>query len=176
MNYSEIKYCDIANGPGVRTSLFVSGCRRHCKNCFNYMTWDFQYGNPFTEEVQEQILKSLEPEYVDGLTLLGGEPFEPENQRELVKFVRKVRDRFPKKNIWAFSGNTLEEILDGPAHCEVTEEFLSYLDVLVDGPFVQELYDIRLRFRGSSNQRILDLKQSLQQGSAVWWSDKEQWG
>lgn len=175
MNYSEIKYCDIANGPGVRTSLFVSGCRRHCKNCFNYMTWDFSYGNPFTEEVQDKVLKSLEPDYVDGLTLLGGEPFEPENQRELVKFVKKVRMRFPEKSIWAFSGNTLEEIQEGHAHCEVTEELLSHIDVLVDGPFIQDLYDIRLRFRGSSNQRILDLKKSLQQGAAVAWEDSSKW-
>lgn len=175
MNYSEIKYCDIANGPGVRTSLFVSGCRRHCKNCFNYMTWDFSYGNLFTVEVQEKILKSLEPDYVDGLTLLGGEPFEPENQAGLLDFVRQVRKRYPEKSIWAFSGNTLEEILNGQAHCEVTEELLSYLDVLVDGPFIQDLYDIRLRFRGSSNQRILDVQKSLQQKEAVEWKDTSEW-
>ena len=175
MNYSEIKYCDIANGPGIRTSLFVSGCRRHCKNCFNYMTWDFSYGNLFTVEVQEKILKSLEPDYVDGLTLLGGEPFEPENQAGLLDFVRQVRKRYPEKSIWAFSGNTLEEILNGQAHYEVTEELLSYLDVLVDGPFIQDLYDIRLRFRGSSNQRILDVQKSLQQKEAVEWKDTSEW-
>lgn len=175
MNYSEIKYCDIANGPGVRTSLFVSGCRRHCKNCFNHMTWDFAYGRAFTAEVQEEILESLSPDYVDGLTLLGGEPFEPENQRGLLGLVQEVKKRFPKKSIWVFSGNTLEEILAEPVKCEVTQTFLSYLDVLVDGPFVQELYDIRLRFRGSSNQRILDLQESLKVKEAVWWKDPSPW-
>lgn len=171
MNYSEIKYCDIANGPGIRTSLFVSGCRRHCKNCFNQMTWDFGYGSAFTEEVKEKIFESLEPEYVDGVTLLGGEPFEPENQRGLLPFVKELKQRFPHKSIWAFSGNTLEEILKGRAHCEVTDELLSLLDVLVDGPFVQELYDISLQFRGSTNQRILDLKESLKEGTPILWRD-----
>lgn len=175
MNYSEIKYCDIANGPGVRTSLFVSGCRRHCKNCFNAMTWDFAYGNPFDEAAHEKILKSLEPDYIEGLTILGGEPFEIENQRGLLPFIRKVKETYPDKTIWAFSGNTLEEIREGHAHCEVTDELLSYLDVLVDGPFVQELYSIRLRFRGSANQRILDLGKSLKMGTAVEWEDASCW-
>jgi anaerobic ribonucleoside-triphosphate reductase activating protein len=173
MNYSEIKYYDIANGVGVRTTLFVSGCRRHCKNCFNAMTWDFAAGQPFTEEVQNKILDSLAPAYVSGLTLLGGEPFEPENQRGLIDFVREVRRRYPDKTIWAFSGNTLEEIQSGHAHCEVTDELLSYIDVLVDGAFVEELHDITLRFRGSANQRLLDLPKTLAQGKAVWWDEKE---
>lgn len=173
MNYSEIKYCDIANGPGIRTSLFVSGCRLHCKNCFNYMAWDFASGKPFTQETEEKIYKSLEPEYVDGVTLLGGEPFEPENQQGLLPFVRELKRRFSNKSIWAFSGNTFEAITAGKAHCEVTDELLSYIDVLVDGPFVQELYDISLRFRGSSNQRLLDVRESLRQQEAVWWKDKE---
>lgn len=175
MNYSEIKYCDIANGPGVRTSLFVSGCRRHCKNCFNEMTWDFQYGNLWTKDIEEYVLESLSPEYVDGLTILGGEPFEPENQRGLLHLVKETKKRFPGKSIWVFSGNTLEEILEKPVHCEVTQEFLSCLDVLVDGAFVQELYDIRLRFRGSSNQRILDLQKSLRRKKAIWWEDPAKW-
>ncbi len=173
MNYSEIKYCDIANGPGIRTSLFVSGCRLRCKNCFNYTAWDFEAGEPFTQEVRERIYKSLEPAYVDGVSLLGGEPFEWENQRGLLPFVREVKEKFPAKSVWAFSGNTFEAITAGKAHCEVTDELLSYINVLVDGPFVQELYDISLRFRGSSNQRLLDVRESLRQKMAVWWKDTE---
>lgn len=169
MNYSTIKYCDIANGPGVRTSLFVSGCRRHCKNCFNSVAWDFQYGDPFTEKVQEMLIESMRPVYIDGLTVLGGEPFEPENQRGLLPFIRKVRKELPEKNIWMFSGNTLEEIREGSAHCEVTDELLELIDVLVDGPFVQELYDISLQFRGSKNQRLIDMKKTRETGEITWW-------
>ena len=145
MNYGEIKKYDIADGPGVRVTLFVSGCRHHCKGCFNAETWDFHYGNP----------------YIAGLTLLGGEPFEPENQRELVKLLKKVREMYPKKNIWSYSGYVYDKDLipGGRAYTEVTDEMLSYIDVLVDGPFVEDLKDITLQFRGSSNQRILNLRE-----------------
>lgn len=171
MNYAEIKMYDIANGPGVRISLFVSGCRRHCKNCFNQATWDFGYGKPFDDEVQQRILDQLSKGYIKGLTLLGGEPFEVENQYGLLPFIRKVKELYPKKTIWAFSGYTFEELLNGKGHTEVTDELLSYLDVLVDGPFVQELYDISLRFHGSRNQRTLNVPESLKQRCAVEWKD-----
>ncbi|HAK17263.1 MAG: anaerobic ribonucleoside-triphosphate reductase activating protein [Lachnospiraceae bacterium] len=160
MNYAQIKYCDIANGTGVRTSLFVSGCTHHCKGCFNEIAWDFGYGEPFTDEVQQKIIDSLAPEYIAGLSLLGGEPMEPVNQRALVPFLRKVRAAYPDKTLWCYTGYTYEtDLLDpeGRAHCEVTDEFLSYIDMLVDGKFVEELKDITLLFRGSSNQRLLHL-------------------
>lgn len=169
MNYATIKYCDIANGEGVRTSLFVSGCRRHCPNCFNAVAWDFNYGEPFTKEVRNKILESLAPGYINGLSLLGGEPFEPENQRVLVPFVRRVRETYPQKTVWAFSGFTLEELRTEGSHprCEATDELLSMLDVLVDGRFVEALKDISLRFRGSSNQRLIDMKKTLASGEIV---------
>ena len=173
MNYSEIKYFDIANGEGVRTSLFVSGCRRHCPNCFNAVAWDFDYGAPFTKEVRNKILESLAPGYINGLSLLGGEPLEPENQRELLPFVRNVKALYPNKTIWCYTGNNLEhEVLQpGPGRCEVTDEFLQYIDVLVDGDFVQDKYDISLRFRGSSNQRIIDMNKTRAAGQIVLWQD-----
>lgn len=160
MYYGEIKKLDIANGDGVRVSLFVSGCRIHCPGCFNAMTWDFCYGKEFTQDTEKEIIEALEKDFISGLTLLGGEPFEPENQKVLAPFLKKVKELFPKKNIWCYSGYIYEtELLaeDGKAHTEVTEEMLSYIDVLVDGPFVEELKDISLVFRGSSNQRILKL-------------------
>ena len=159
MYYGEIKSCDIANGEGVRVSLFVSGCTNRCEHCFQPQTWAFDYGRPFTEETEEQILSLLSPGYINGLTLLGGEPFEPENQRVLLPFLRRVKAAYPEKTIWAFSGFTYEELLTEGSHprCEATNELLSLLDVLVDGRFVEELKDISLRFRGSSNQRLLDL-------------------
>ena len=161
MNYSEIKTCDIANGPGVRTSLFVSGCRVHCKNCFNRTAWDFNAGSAFDSNVQDQVLASLEPAYVEGLTVLGGEPFEPENQLEVADFVKKVRLKFGScKTIWMFSGYTLDRILTEKVTIK-TCQLLRSVDVLVDGPFVQELYDITLRFRGSSNQRLIDVQKTL---------------
>ncbi len=171
MYYGTIKKLDIANGEGVRVTLFVSGCRNHCKNCFQPQTWDFDYGEPFTEETQEQILEWLEPSYVNGLTLLGGEPFEPENQRALVPFLRRVRERYPQKTVWSFSGFTLEELKDENCRgrCEVTDEMLSLLDVLVDGRFVEELKNISLRFRGSSNQRLIDMNETRRQGKIVLW-------
>ena len=169
MNYAEIKKTDIANGEGVRVSLFVSGCRRHCKNCFNKVTWDFSYGKPFTQDVQNELLEALAPDYIAGLTLLGGDPMEPENQRALLTFVRRVREDLPQKTIWCYTGYTYRDgaIEEEQANCEVTRQFISLLDVLVDGRFVEELKDIRLVFRGSSNQRVIDIKRSIESGSVV---------
>lgn len=159
MNYANIKKYDIADGPGVRVSLFVSGCRHHCKGCFNSEAWDFEYGRPYTAETEAEILEALKPGYIAGLTLLGGEPFEPENQVELVTLLRKVRETYPEKSIWSYTGYVYDKDLvpGGRAYTDVTDEMLSYLDVLVDGPFVEELKDITLQFRGSSNQRILKM-------------------
>lgn len=159
MNYSEIKYFDIANGEGVRTSLFVSGCTHNCRNCFNEVAWDFDAGEPFDLSVQQKIIDSLEPNFIDGLTVLGGEPMEPENQRALVGFLERVKEIYPNKSIWVFTGDLYEDLLDEKSarHTEVTNRLLSTVDILVDGPFVQDLYDITLRFRGSSNQRLIDL-------------------
>lgn len=173
MNYGTIKNCDIANGIGVRVSLFVSGCTNHCENCFQPETWSFQYGQPFTQETEEELLAMLEPGYINGLTLLGGEPFEPSNQRALLPFVRRVRRRFPQKTIWAFSGFTLEELLGEGSYprCEATDELLGLLDVLVDGRYREDLKDISLRFRGSSNQRLLDMRETLRQGCPVLWEE-----
>ena len=168
MHYGEIKNCDIANGIGVRVSLFVSGCTNHCEGCFQPETWSFEYGQPFTHETEETILKALEPSYVEGLTLLGGEPFEPENQRELVKLLHRVREAYPGKNVWCYSGYTLDRILgEGHPHCEVSREMLSLIDVLVDGRFEEALKDISLKFRGSANQRIIDVPKTLRQGEIV---------
>ena len=170
MNYGEIKTCDIANGEGVRVSLFVSGCTHHCKNCFNDVAWDFGYGKPFTEETEEMLLKALEPDFVDGLSLLGGEPFEPENQRVLLPFLKKVRERFPKKNIWCYTGYLFDKELLGESRVsyKCKDELLRLIDVIVDGEFVQELYSVALAFRGSENQRIIDVKKSLETGEIVW--------
>lgn len=171
MHYGEIKNCDIANGIGVRVTLFVSGCTNCCEDCFQPETWDFNYGKEFTEETEEVIMKMLEPGYIAGLTILGGEPFEPSNQRRLVPFLRKVKDRFPGKTIWSFTGFTYEKLLTEGEHChtEVTEEMLSLLDMLVDGRFVKELKNITLRFRGSENQRIIDLNKTRECGDIVLW-------
>lgn len=169
MNYAEIKNCDIANGEGVRVSLFVSGCRRHCKGCFNQVAWDFSYGKSFDQEVQDRLLKMLAPDYIAGLTLLGGDPFEPENQRGLYPFVKRVKEEFPKKNVWCFTGYTFEKgtLEEKEVQTEVTKKLLSLIDVLVDGPFEEDKKDIRLRFRGSSNQRIIDVKRSILSGNIV---------
>ena len=170
MNYAEIKYCDIANGVGVRTSLFVSGCTHRCKGCFNTDTWDFDYGRKFDEKTVEQILESLKPGYISGLTLLGGEPFEADNQRGLLSLLKKVRELFPGKTVWCYTGYTLEELMgDSRARCEVTDEMLGMIDVLVDGRFEKELYDISLKFRGSSHQRIIKLPETLQSKKIVLW-------
>ena len=159
MNYANIKEYDIADGPGVRVSLFVSGCRHHCKGCFNEETWDFQFGNPYTKEVEDKIIELLGSSYIQGFTLLGGEPFEPENQVELVKLLKRIRETYPQKDIWCYTGFLwdVDLVEDGRAHTEVTDEMLSYIDVLVDGPFVEALKDITLVFRGSSHQRVLEL-------------------
>lgn len=166
MNYGNIKPCDIADGSGVRVSLFVSGCRHHCKGCFNEDTWDFNYGQPYTKETEEEIVRYLAPDYIQGLTLLGGEPFEPENQRELVKLLRRVRKEYPKKDIWSYSGYLydVDMVEGGRAYTEVTQEMLSYIDVLVDGPFIEAQKDITLKFRGSSNQRLIKLENGKDAG------------
>ena len=174
MYYGEIKTCDIANGEGVRVSLFVSGCTHHCPGCFNQETWDFHYGKEYTEETERELLKSLEPGYISGLTLLGGEPFEPQNQEVLVSLLRKVRERYPEKDVWCYSGYLFDRDLLGEsrARCEYTEEMLSMIDILVDGRFVEGLRDITLVFRGSSNQRVIDVKKSLSEGEIVLWEQK----
>ena len=169
MHYGEIKKCDIANGEGVRVSLFVSGCTHHCPGCFNQDTWDFDYGKEYTQETEDEILEALAPGYLNGLSLLGGEPFEPQNQAVLVRLLRKVKEQYPEKNIWGYSGYLFDKDLLGEsrARCEYTDEMLSMLDVLVDGRFVEALKDIRLVFRGSSNQRVIDVKKSLETGTIV---------
>jgi len=169
MYYGAIKNCDIANGEGIRVTLFVSGCTNHCEKCFQPQTWDFHYGEPFTEETEQSILEMLKPDYVKGLTLLGGEPFEPENQKALLPFLRKVREHFPKKNIWGYSGFTYEELTTPGSYCncEATEPMLELLDVLVDGRYVDRLKNLSLRFRGSSNQRLIDMKATREQGTVV---------
>ena len=166
MNYGEIKNYDIANGEGVRVSLFVSGCTHHCKNCFNPETWSFEYGQPFTKETEDYIIECLSPDYIDGLSHLGGEPFEPQNQEVLFPFLRKVKNELPNKNIWCYTGYLFDRELlsESRARCEVTDEMLSLIDVLVDGEFVQALHDISLAFSGSSNQRIIDVQKSLETG------------
>ena len=174
MNYAEIKKCDIANGPGVRVSLFVSGCTHHCEGCFNEMTWDFNYGSSFDEGVQERLLEYLEPDYIAGLTLLGGEPLEYANLQALMPFVRKVKKKYPKKDIWCYTGYRFEEdILD--KLCELWDgmySFLTYIDVIVDGEFILAQKDISLQFRGSANQRIILVQESLRSGETVLWTER----
>ena len=174
MNYAAIKYNDIANGPGVRTSLFVSGCTHRCPDCFNAEAWDFAAGRPFTPETAEAVIRSCDSPFVKGLSLLGGEPMEPENQGPLADFVRQFRAALPDKTIWCWSGYTLEQLLGRqPGRCrtEGTDAFLGLLDVLVDGPFLREQKDLTLRFRGSRNQRIIDLRKTLAAGTTVLWTD-----
>ena len=169
MNYGEIKNCDIANGIGVRVSLFVSGCTHRCKNCFNEQTWDFNFGEPFTAQTEQKIIDMLEPSYIDGLTVLGGEPFEPANQRALLPFIKRVRSIYPQKSIWFYSGYLFDKELleESRARCECTDELLSYIDVLVDGEYVEEKKNISLSFRGSENQRIIDVPASLGASTVV---------
>ena len=178
MHYGEIKNCDIANGEGVRVTLFVSGCTNHCKNCFQPQTWAFDYGQPFTAETEAELLRLLAPRYIRGLTLLGGEPFEPENQRALLPFLRRLRRELPEKTVWAFTGFTWEELHTEGSHprCEVTDELLSLIDVLVDGRYVEELKDIGLRFRGSGNQRLLDLNATRASGKLTLLPDQDRHG
>ncbi len=174
MNYATIKYYDIANGPGVRVSLYVSGCRNHCKNCFNPETWDFNYGEPFTAEVEEKIIQGLKPTYIKGFTLLGGDPFEPENQKVLAPFLERLRAAYPEKSFWAFTGYDFEkDLLTGKlGDLNTVMRMLNCLDVLVDGRFVEELKDLNLLFRGSANQRIILVKQSLKEDNVALWDEK----
>lgn len=175
MNYATIKWTDIANGEGVRISLFVSGCTRRCKDCFNAVAWDFSYGMPFDESVRESIYEGLKADYIAGLSLLGGEPLEPENQRALLPFVKEVKKRFPEKSIWCYTGNVFNPatglLKEQDKNTEVTEELISLFDVLVDGEFIEAQKNIRLKFRGSSNQRILDVKKSKISKSPVFYLD-----
>ena len=163
MNYAALKKFDIANGPGVRVSLFVSGCRHHCKNCFNREAWDFDFGRPFTNDTEEEILAELDKDYIKGLSLLGGEPFEPENRAALTQLLKRVREKYPQKTVWCYTGFEFEKLSD-----QTAREMLSLIDVLVDGKFVEELKSPDLIFRGSSNQRIIDVKKSLEAGEVIW--------
>lgn len=174
MNYSEIKNYDIANGPGVRVTLFVSGCTHHCEGCFNEVTWDFDYGNPFNESVQEEILADLSPDYIAGLTLLGGEPLEYANWQALLPFIRRVKEKYPQKDIWCYTGYRFEEdvLYKFCKQWDKMKEFLSCIDVIVDGEFILEQKDISLQFRGSANQRIILVQESLQSGETVLWAGK----
>lgn len=175
MNYAAIKDCDIANGPGVRVSLFVSGCRHHCKDCFNPETWDFSYGQPFDDAAAQRVLALLAPAHIRGITYLGGEPFEPENQPALLALSQCIKARYPQKSIWSFTGYDFErDILAqklGPWN--TTRALLSHLDVLVDGPFIASLKNLNLRFRGSSNQRLIDVPASLKTGAVVLWDERQ---
>lgn len=172
MHYGELKKCDIANGTGVRVTLFVSGCTNRCPGCFQPQTWDFCYGRPFTAETEAEIFAELDKSYVDGLTVLGGEPFEPKNQPTLTALLRRVKEAYPNKTVWCFTGFRLEEELltDGSyPRTDCTDEMLSYIDILVDGRFIQELKDISLQFRGSRNQRIIDMNRTREVGEIVIW-------
>ena len=169
MYYGNIKKYDIADGEGVRVTLFVSGCTNKCKGCFQPETWDFCYGQPYTEETEKEVLDALNNDYIQGLTLLGGEPFEPDNQRVLVTLLRKVKEAYPDKDIWSYTGFVYDKDLvpGGRRYTEVTDEMLSMIDVLVDGPFVEEKKNISLSYRGSENQRVINLKKSLQEGKVI---------
>ncbi len=164
MNYAALKKFDIANGPGVRVSLFVSGCRHHCKNCFNREAWDFDFGRPFTGNTEKEILTELDKSYITGLSLLGGEPFEPENRQDLTSLLKKAKEKHPLKPVWCYTGFEFERLSEEKTACEM----LSYIDVLVDGKFIEELKGADLIFRGSSNQRIIDVKKSLEAGAVIW--------
>ncbi len=175
MYYGNIKFNDIANGVGVRTSLFVSGCTHHCKGCFNPETWNFSYGEEFTKDTEERIIESLKPDYIRGITVLGGEPFEIENQKVLLPFIKRIKAQMPDKTIWFFSGYTYEELTGKEScdrcRCSVTDELLSLIDVLVDGEFVEEKKNISLRFRGSENQRLIDMNETRKTGEVVLWDN-----
>lgn len=173
MNYGNIKKYDIANGEGVRVTLFVSGCTNHCFNCFQPETWDFDYGQPFTNDTMRELLEALKPDYIQGLTLLGGDPFELSNQEGLIELLREVKKQYPEKDIWSYTGFILDQdLLDGGRrHGPYTDEMLSYIDVLVDGPFIQDKKNISLKFRGSENQRVIDLKKSLKKQEIILYLD-----
>ena len=171
MNYATIKWTDIANGEGVRISLFVSGCTHHCKNCFNQVAWDFNCGQPFDEDIQNKILQELSSSYIAGLSLLGGEPLEPQNQEALYPFVKKVRELYPQKTIWCYTGFVFDEkkgvLVETHKNTPDTKGLIALFDVLVDGAYIEELKDVRLKFRGSSNQRIIDVQKSLEKQECV---------
>ena len=171
MNYAEIKTCDVANGPGVRVSLFVSGCTHHCEGCFNKETWDFNFGKPFTDEVIDDIIEYMKPDYIKGITLLGGEPLEQTNQQGLLPLLRKIDHIYPEKNIWCFTGYDFEKDIIGRMMKEwdETKEFMSYIDVLVDGEFMIDKKDLNLVFKGSSNQRTIMVQESLAEGRIIYW-------
>lgn len=173
MNYATIKKCDVSNGPGVRVSLYVSGCRNRCKNCFNPETWDFNYGKPFTDDTEQEIIKELSLPYVKGFTLLGGDPFEEENAAALLPFMQKLRKLYPKKSFWCFTGYDFEnDLLSGKKGDKaINSGILETLDVLVDGKFVESLKDLNLKFKGSSNQRAILVKESLKKGEVVLWDE-----
>lgn len=175
MNYADIKQFDVANGPGIRISVFVSGCNHHCKGCFNEETWDFNYGQPFTEETIDTIIEYMKPSYIKGLTVLGGEPFEPANQKGLLPLLRKVREVYPQKSIWCFTGFDFERDILGNMYKNwpETKEMISYIDVIVDGKFIEELKDLNLRFKGSSNQKTIMVKETLEKGELVLWDDRQ---
>lgn len=174
MYYGEIKKLDVANGIGIRTTLFVSGCTNHCEKCFQPQTWDFHYGQEFTRETEDTLIESLRPPFVRGLTLLGGEPFEPDNQRALLPVLRRIRAELPGKDVWAFTGFELDRELwqESYARCEATDELLSLIDVLVDGRYVEALRDLALHFRGSSNQRVIDMNRTREAGEIVLWEEE----
>ncbi len=175
MNYADIKRIDVANGPGVRVSLFVSGCSHHCKECFNQETWDFEYGSLFDEKAEDEIIDYLKPDYIKGLTLLGGDPMEKANQEALIPLLEKVKNKYPDKSIWCYTGYDFEDDIKKNMleNWEVTQKFMSYIDVLVDGEFKIDLKDLNLVFRGSSNQRIIMVKESMQSGKIVLWQEPE---
>ena len=173
MNFATIKQFDIANGTGVRVSLFVSGCTHHCHECFNEEAWDFSYGEEFTDETIDFLIKALEPRHIAGLSLLGGEPMEPSNQKGLLPLLRRFHEVYPQKNVWCYTGYVLEDLLEeGRVHTSVTDELLSYIDILVDGPFILSQKNIRLKFRGSENQRIICLKETLESNHIVLWEER----
>ena len=171
MNYADIKQYDVANGTGVRVSVFVSGCTHHCRECFNKEAWDFDYGKPFTEKEIEDVISYLKPDYVAGLSLLGGEPLEPVNQEGLLPLLRRVHETYPQKNVWCYTGYLFDrDVLERMcSESEVTRELISYIDILVDGEFIQEQKNLKVNFRGSDNQRIIDVKKSLSAGKVIHW-------
>lgn len=175
MHYATIKKCDVANGPGVRVSLFVSGCNHHCKGCFNAEAWDFNYGNEFTKKEEEEVLEALKPDYIKGLSLLGGEPLEPKNQEGLLPIVKKAKELYPDKPIWCYTGFKFDDqVMNEMSKTnETTKELLKYIDYVVDGKFEEELKNPSLQFRGSSNQRIIDVKETLKENKVVLWDKIE---
>lgn len=170
MNYAEIKTYDVANGPGIRVSLFVSGCTHKCKGCFNEEAWDFDYGEPFTDEVLQKLIDAASFSAYRGLTFLGGEPLDPQNQADVLKTAKAFKEAYPDKDIWLFSGYTYEYIMkEMVGKLPETEEILSLLDVLVDGPFIEEQKNLMLLFRGSENQRLINMPETLKAGEIVEW-------